>query len=224
MTGPPQPYEADQRTDAETVAAPVRGGPGGVAADPPAATEESSVAHGWSRSRRTTAVFVTVLILALAGTVWVASRDVRDYWWPGAPRVSAEPDESGTATVAAVAVSLEHVFQLDPAAGDGSGGALPAGYAVWEVALRTETANEDLFACTVELVDEAGRLYEANVNVSGSSDYVYSYICGLFGSAAEDPPPPVQRLLVLMPAEVRPVSVRITADALLPEYLEFPLP
>lgn len=173
------------------------------------------------RSRLWAAVCAVVLIGSLAGWGWFASDQARAGWWAFGQHVAVGPDDQGVATLETLGVRLvgvEEVAEVDEERP-------PSGlrYLAVDLSVSTHGASE-LRSCDVLLRDDRGRLFEAGAEVPREDPYVTSLTCGTT-DPAEEPVPPDQSLLVLVPDDAELESVRVvTLDFPPARFLELPLP
>ncbi|WP_156251433.1 hypothetical protein [Pseudactinotalea terrae] len=214
-----EPAARDPRPEAE-IATPPRGV---RAPEPPAQVWGSQPRP--DQPRRTVlplarVLWAVALVIGLLGTAWISTDYFRTYWLQSQPREPAAVDANGAATLAGITISLVEARDLgdSPSLG-GSEWRPPAGFHAWRVVLRTESTNDDVSACEVALVDDRGREFLANHFVESFADgYEWSYTCRRL--SPEDDIGPEQALLVLVPADAEPRSVRITEATLDPGYIE----
>lgn len=174
------------------------------------------------RSRRTTAIAVVGLILALAVWGWFATANAREGWWAMGDHIALTPDEQGWAGTGPVQLRLAESTD-DVTVDDGSP---PAGFRYLEIVLEVDsTETESTMSCDVQVLDADGRLFLAGREVPGlGEDYVSSLTCGT-SDPAEYPVEPVQAMLVLLPEDAEPVSVRVSSTGFPPaRFVELPLP
>ena len=161
------------------------------------------------------------LVISLAGWGWFASGNAREGWWAFGQHVAIEPDAQGWATVETVRVRLtgaETATEID-------GEAPPAGFTYLELDFAVESTETEAWrTCTVQVRDAEGRLFESGREVPRSDPYLTELTCGT-DDPDEDPVPTAQSVLVLVPVDAEPVSVRVDSrefpDA---TFVEIPLP
>lgn len=163
-------------------------------------------------SRFATSVAAVGLVGSLGWWGWAVTDQARDGWWAVGQHVAITPDDQGWAEVDTLRVRLTGVENLTEVDGE----APPEGLAFLALDFEVDAqAAPTLSRCTVEVHDEQGRLFEAGTEVPYADDpYVTSLRCGT-SDPEEDPVPARQSMLVLVPADTEPVSVRVDA-------LEFP--
>lgn len=178
--------------------------------------------HDRPRSRRTTAIAVVGLIVSLLVWGWFATANAREGWWAMGDHVALTPDDEGWAGAGPVELRLTESTD-DVTVADGSP---PAGFRYLELVLEVDsTEEESSLSCDVEVLAADGRLFLAGREVPGlGEDYVSSLTCGT-SDPAEYPVEPRQAMLVLLPEDAEPVSVRVSSSAFPPaRFVELPLP
>lgn len=187
--------------------------------------------RGW------TVVSVLALLVSLAAWGWFATEQARVGWWDLGQHSAVEPDEQGWAHLESLGVRLVGVEQVTEVEDEQP----PAGYAYLRVDLEvsTEPARQDspgdaedataeetlapLGACEVQIRDTAGRLFVAAQEVPRGEEFESSLRCG--STDPEDPVPTDQSLLVLVPDDAEPASVRVDSRDFPPAtFIELPLP
>jgi hypothetical protein len=175
------------------------------------------------RSRAATVVAIVGLVLGLGVWGWFATANAREHWWDRGNHVAVTPDAQGWASIDPVQVRLAAV-EDEVTVEDGY--EPPSGFTYLELTFEvTSSETERSLGCEVEVLDAEGRLFLAGREVPGLGDeYVSELICGT-SDPVEDPVPPTQSVLVLLPADAVPVSVRVDSREFPPsEFIELPLP
>lgn len=173
------------------------------------------------RRRLTPVVAAGALVLSLAGWGWFASENARAGWWAFGMHVAVAPDSQGWASIDTVRVRLAGAETLPDIDGDPP----PAGFAYLALDLEVEAGrSEQLSTCDVAVSDQEGRLFLAGHQVPGGDPYTSTLWCGTT-DPEEDPVPPRQSMLVLVPVDADLTAVRLAATGFPPaEFIELPLP
>lgn len=172
-----------------------------------------------SAGRRTTGLLLTG-VLALGALGWQVSEYARESWWSSQPHV-ALPAGAQLHGFTITSAQVSPVGTVETWEGPWP---VPDGFRLWSVAVAVETEQAEIYAVTVYLEDEQGRLFEAASNTPWG---VHGYDDMLKVSTpdeGDDPLPPVQHLLVLTPADALPAAVRIEGPYTLnPEFFRIPV-
>lgn len=173
-----------------------------------------------ARSGRANLAIAASLIVGLLGVAWFSSDYFRESWLPDQPEVVVA-DASGEASMRGVTASISEFVDL------GAGPDIsdpdwqtPAGYHLWQVTINVASSNTDTVFCKVQVVDDQDRVFEAGAFVPSFIDGYETWL----GCDGEDPElAPRQAMLVLLPADAVPESIRITDIGYSTDYLEFPI-
>lgn len=176
---------------------------------------------GGRRSRVATAVAVVGLVGSLAGWGWFATEQARDGWWALGQHEAVEPDAEGWASIDTLSVRLTGVdtaTELDEEQP-------PEGYHYLLLDFEVEAPEaSETGSCEVQVRDTQGRLFLAGQEVPRADPYVSSLRCGT-SDPAEDPVPTDQSVVVLVPVDATPESVRVDAREFPPAtFIALPLP
>lgn len=186
------------------------------------------------RRRRGTVATIALavgLLVSLAGWGWFASEQAREGWWALGQHVAVGPDERGWAgdTVGIRLAGVATVPEVEEERPPAGFTYLELDFEVAPAGPAEQEAGQDapllqLTTCEVQVRDEAGRLFQAGREVPSADPYESSLRCGT-SDPAEDPVPTRQSLLVLLPVDAEPVSVRVDAHQFpAATFIELPLP
>lgn len=169
-----------------------------------------------------TTLALGALVLSLGWWGWFVTEQARSGWWEVGQHVAIGPNARGWAQVddLGVGVRLRGVEPLTVVDEEQP----PAGFAYLALDLEVVADGPPLSrSCTVQVRDTRGRLFEAGREVPYADPYVSLLECG--SADADDPVPAEQSMLVLVPADVEPVSVRVDAMDFPPaRFIELPVP
>lgn len=182
---------------------------------------ESFVTNARGRARIPAVIAAVALVISLAGWGWFASEQGREAWWAFGQNVAVGPDDQGWAGIDTVSVRIEGADTV-PVVDEESP---PDGFEFLALDFRVDAATPtELSRCEVQVRDERGRLFLAGTEVPRGDPYDSSLTCGT-ADPEEDPVPPSQSVLVLVPVDAELVSVRVDAREFPPaEFIELPLP
>ena len=179
-----------------------------------------------------TLALVGGLVLSLGGWGWFASVQAREGWWAFGQHVAVVPHEGGWAGVDSLGIRLAGVATVPEVEEERP----PAGFTYLELDCEVDPAGPaeqeagqespllQLSTCEVQVRDELGRLFRAGREVPRSDRHESSLRCGT-SDPAQDPVPTRQSLLVLLPVDAVPASVRVDAQQFPPAtFIELPLP
>lgn len=219
-TPPPDPYGAVEQEPALPPEQPTSARPG----EPPSPGTEptrSRLTHEREPRRRiASTVSILALVVSLAGWGWLATTNARDGWWSLGQHVAVEPADDGWASVDTLSVRLTGTEVVDSVDDTEP----PAGFRFLVLDLEVRSTEiENSRSCTIEVMDNEGRLFLAGQEVPYADPYVSDLICGT-SDPGEDPVPGDQSTLVLVPADAELVSVRISsAEFPAATFVELPL-
>ncbi|CAM3414957.1 hypothetical protein OCAE111667_08675 [Occultella aeris] len=177
------------------------------------------------RSRRATVALAVVGILVLGALGWRVSAEARDTWWNGESHVPVPVDANGVASHEGISIELVGVERLD-------GGVNtyderwepPAGTVLWQVGLAVESTNTEIYSLDVLVQDTQGRRFETGNDVPYGVDGVQDSLDVAQPEPDDEPLPDVQYLLVLMPEDAEPATVRLESSwSLSPDYFRLPV-
>lgn len=172
------------------------------------------------RRRRRTLALVLAGTLALGALGWQTSEFARESWWSGQPHAALEAGED----LQGFTVTSADVAQLDSVETWEGTWQVPEGFRLWALSLAVQTQQDEIFAATVFLEDEQGRVFEAGANTPSAADDYDEMLEVATPEPDDDPLPPVQRMLVLTPDDSVPAAVRVEGEySLNPEYLRLPV-